>query len=517
MDAHVKQGEVHLQHHKYVEKWKRYWMILYPSSRRGVARLEMTETGSDKPTVVRRQPDRRVIRLADCVSVVRLPPHAEACPRDNMTAFCVETETKRMVLAAERESCEDWVEKICEIAFQVGGGGAQSQGPPMEENQIYVSREDVREFKVTVQQSEAADHCKLQGTYWLEAGTESLVLKELETRKTLMEWPYRLLRRYGRDKLMFSIEAGRRCESGPGTFNFETRQGDEILNLIESAIREQKSLSVPKGHREPNSPLPRRPDSAISLDTFSSVSSDSGESSECVHCESASGTDSTECLSSDAVSPAEPIYSTPIDAVGFSKSVYSERSKATGSAQTVNIKLTNEVGLDEPIYSQPADAVNSQVILRRDQNSTPVKHQQCNPTEPIYSNPVDLVHSASNANQHIYANPADALNQPASSATSHHGNQSEPVYSKVNRLVSPHVGQKSPRPNHITEEPIYSEPEVVTNSRPDEVQQQDQKRDELFPIYSKVNKRPKSPQPQPKSPRCGRQSPEVIYETLGEI
>lgn len=40
---------------------------------------------------------------------------------------------------------------------------------------------------------------------------------------------------------MFSFEAGRRCQSGPGNFTFETKQGNEIFQIVESAIREQKA------------------------------------------------------------------------------------------------------------------------------------------------------------------------------------------------------------------------------------------------------------------------------------
>uniref|UniRef100_H9GF21 IRS-type PTB domain-containing protein n=1 Tax=Anolis carolinensis TaxID=28377 RepID=H9GF21_ANOCA len=40
---------------------------------------------------------------------------------------------------------------------------------------------------------------------------------------------------------MFSFEAGRRCESGPGNFTFETAQGNEIFRLVEAAIQSQKA------------------------------------------------------------------------------------------------------------------------------------------------------------------------------------------------------------------------------------------------------------------------------------
>ncbi|NXF55705.1 DOK1 protein, partial [Oceanites oceanicus] len=108
-------------------------------------------------------------------------------------------------------------------------------------NSIYYSRDEVNAFWVTVQRTEAAERCELHGAYVLKAERDSLVLKDPRTNEILYVWPYRLLRRYGRDKVMFSFEAGRRCDSGPGNFTFETKQGNEIFRLVEASIREQKA------------------------------------------------------------------------------------------------------------------------------------------------------------------------------------------------------------------------------------------------------------------------------------
>lgn len=40
---------------------------------------------------------------------------------------------------------------------------------------------------------------------------------------------------------MFSFEAGRRCPSGPGTFTFQTAQGNDIFQAVETAIQLQKA------------------------------------------------------------------------------------------------------------------------------------------------------------------------------------------------------------------------------------------------------------------------------------
>lgn len=59
----------------------------------------------------------------------------------------------------------------------------------------------VFEFPVTVQQSEASVRCSLQGAYWLQVGEDTLMLKNTESKQKVMEWPYKLLRRYGGDKV----------------------------------------------------------------------------------------------------------------------------------------------------------------------------------------------------------------------------------------------------------------------------------------------------------------------------
>lgn len=59
----------------------------------------------------------------------------------------------------------------------------------------------VNAFWVTVQRTEAAERCELRGAYVLKAERDSLILKDPRTNEILYVWPYRLLRRYGRDKV----------------------------------------------------------------------------------------------------------------------------------------------------------------------------------------------------------------------------------------------------------------------------------------------------------------------------
>lgn len=59
-----------------------------------------------------------------------------------------------------------------------------------------------KEFAVTMRPTEASERCRLRGSYTLRAGETALELwsgPELGTQ--LYEWPYRFLRRFGRDKV----------------------------------------------------------------------------------------------------------------------------------------------------------------------------------------------------------------------------------------------------------------------------------------------------------------------------
>ncbi|XP_031707145.1 docking protein 1b isoform X2 [Anarrhichthys ocellatus] len=258
MDTHVKEGQLFVQHQKFGKKWKKNWFVLYPASQNGIARLEFFDapsggvggaggtsgSGSNEKT---RKLDKKIIRLSECISI--LPAVTESCPKENMAAFCVETNDKTHVFAAEKNVAKDWMDTMCDIAFQGGGGNSTAadsnggaQDLQMAENLIYYSREEVNEFWVSIQRTEASERCGLAGSYWLKAENDTLILKEPKTKRNVLVWPYKLLRRYGRDRVMFSFEAGRRCDSGPGNFTFETKQGNEIFSLVDQAIQSQKVL-----------------------------------------------------------------------------------------------------------------------------------------------------------------------------------------------------------------------------------------------------------------------------------
>nr|XP_020650864.1 docking protein 1 isoform X2 [Pogona vitticeps] len=232
-----------------LQRWKKNWFVLYQASPHGVARLEFFDCKDGAPVadrVATKRLDRKIVRLANCLSIAPAP---DGSSKEGLATFRLETSERTYLFATEPLEAADWVAKLCEAAFphspgrvaQPADGSGEERTLEMATNAIYFSREEVKEFWVTVQKTEASERCKLQGGYVLKASRDSLILAESPSGQPLYTWPYRLLRRYGRDKVMFSFEAGRRCESGPGNFTFETKQGNEIFHVVEAAIHAQKA------------------------------------------------------------------------------------------------------------------------------------------------------------------------------------------------------------------------------------------------------------------------------------
>ncbi|KAM6395707.1 docking protein 2 [Rhynochetos jubatus] len=259
----VKQGVLYLQlQQTFGKKWRKFWGVLYRESSCSTARLELFE-GSVPPAAEKLRKgegSKRLVKLSDCVHVAEASGDA-GCPKETIP-FLLETTDKRYLLAADGTEAADWIQKLCELAFPrsreeqaAGKDGQQSLlgtdgGFSMEENSLYSSRGKAsleQMFEVMVRVTESSERCRLWGRCILRAGEEALELLDLQALEIIYSWPYRFLRRFGRDKVTFSFEAGRRCASGEGNFEFETRQGNEIFQAIESAINMHRS----RGAEEP--------------------------------------------------------------------------------------------------------------------------------------------------------------------------------------------------------------------------------------------------------------------------
>ncbi|KAG7464865.1 hypothetical protein MATL_G00170090 [Megalops atlanticus] len=148
MEIPAKEGMLHLQGVKFGKKtWRRTWAMLFQPSSTGVGRMELYDLrdGGGSPGVIPakqglKRADKRVIRLADCLSINPAPE--EVCPRD-CTAFCLSTTQRNYILAALPG--ENWVAILCQLAFQRNDRNPnpkprpQSEEASMAENELYSS------------------------------------------------------------------------------------------------------------------------------------------------------------------------------------------------------------------------------------------------------------------------------------------------------------------------------------------------------------------------------------------
>ncbi|XP_037531008.1 docking protein 3-like [Nematolebias whitei] len=240
MDVICKEGLLYLQCFKFGKKtWRKVWMVLFKPSSTGVGRLEFC-AASDSTTLTGRQKSTKwkVVRLSDCVSVT--PAAREACPA-GCTAFKLNAKQCHYIFASM--SSQDWTSALCLLAFQRDPGGSDKgdfeggTGLTMEDNDLYSSWKRDRtpppnQYEVMVQSTEASKWCKLAGKYLVSTTTDELVLSDIGTGGVIFCWPYKLLRKFGQVEGGFSIEAGRRCDSGEGVFIFQTQHGPQIFQAI---------------------------------------------------------------------------------------------------------------------------------------------------------------------------------------------------------------------------------------------------------------------------------------------
>lgn len=113
-------------------------------------------------------------------------------------------------------------------------------------------------FDVEAIKTDVSTRCNLSGSYSLLLSKSSISLLNRNRQITYYEWPYRYIRRYGKTANSFTFEAGRKCQSGEGNFQFKTTagQGPEIFDKIAYLVSFIKPI-----HSDASSP--KSPDTRV--------------------------------------------------------------------------------------------------------------------------------------------------------------------------------------------------------------------------------------------------------------
>lgn len=108
---------------------------------------------------------------------------------------------------------------------------------------LFVAEWEAQVFDVGVQEIKTSKRLNLEngGNYKLFVTKDSIDLGDFKGQEIMIRWPLKFIRRYGfHTRNLFMLEAGRRCETGEGCFNFFIdRNQKELKMAIDNAAYDQ--------------------------------------------------------------------------------------------------------------------------------------------------------------------------------------------------------------------------------------------------------------------------------------
>lgn len=233
--------------------WSKKRFALFAKSLQGIQRLE--EVLPDD-----RDPRKIIIPLNECVKIwtpsssmieVSFAPKARTQTRQADTKFetvfyppCDSCLCKQIVTRDGTEhslkvnggddETTDWLFHLQKVAFNI-------MEEKEEENQLYSGfDEEETLFRVKVIASPVKTLLTANAEYLLQLAPDSIVLLPFPSHdgNPIFIWSLRDIRRYGSSAETFTLEAGRRCSSGPGLFSFSTPKGTYLFSLLSSFLRD---------------------------------------------------------------------------------------------------------------------------------------------------------------------------------------------------------------------------------------------------------------------------------------
>ncbi|MEQ2199077.1 hypothetical protein XENOCAPTIV_024212, partial [Xenoophorus captivus] len=300
---------------------------------------------------------------------------------------------------------------FCVFCLCPVGGGDHSPGV-RRHHQIHGDRKmkviRLSELMTVLRLPPNAEACPM-GSYWLQVEQQSLLLRDAK-KKTVMEWPYELLRRYGSDKAYFPLPKIPDMTHMAATMENKLRMQDRRSPVFDDMAKTQEDSSGPsEGAPAPITlmPLPSVPMHDNSFGDKHNSQSDPIYA------------DPKDCVSSVVISkPIKAQYIDPASVLPL-KPPCSQEPDATLPTTSDSNPHPNADVLDS-VYSEVYDKISP------DQNKRPVLQKTAKTAdEPIYSEPVTRTDSECQKTEpkpdpftHLYAQVCKAATLSKNSAVS---------------------------------------------------------------------------------------------------
>lgn len=211
MSQIVKQGYVKFQS-KHLGVWKKRWLVLKSGSANGPVRLEKYKDESTALSAA--GAERRIFDLTQMDDLFRMMdrPHGITISLSDgfeTIQFCAESEM----------DAENWIKAIKEELNPSKRRNDQGRGG--------CGTDMFTVYLMANAKLDARGDCTMQITQ------DSVRLFDpRDNRRELASWPLKGLRRYGVERNMFTLEAGRSCPTGEGVFIFDTEYAEDIYHKV---------------------------------------------------------------------------------------------------------------------------------------------------------------------------------------------------------------------------------------------------------------------------------------------
>ncbi|XP_044738307.1 docking protein 2 [Chrysoperla carnea] len=209
------------------KSWQSKYCLLFNASKLGIERLEVYDHIDDYP----KHPPHKIYTLENCIKI----------SQTDVNIFTVITKTWCQNFGTQNPlELTKWIAAFQSVAFdKIDSSQNQSI---VEDNELY-SSSGAGTFTVLLCQSEASERCGLEPKiYTLVISSTSTKLKDFDTGKTLFTWPHRYIRRYGYRDGKFTFEAGRKCDSGEGSFHLKHENQQEIFRCLSLKMKSMRKM-----------------------------------------------------------------------------------------------------------------------------------------------------------------------------------------------------------------------------------------------------------------------------------
>jgi docking protein 2 len=188
--------------------------MLFSRSSGGIERLEVSDSKTDK--------NPRIVTLENCIKV-----NSELSPQ---LLINVITKSGQIVFQCTNDTELNLSTKLLQTVAFPDHLTPSKRNSIVEYNDLYCSSFSEGKFTCTLITTDITTKNKLeQKIYTLELTSTEIQLRNYDDESVIMaKWPYRYIRKYGYRDGKFTFEAGRKCDTGEGTFKLDHANRTQI-------------------------------------------------------------------------------------------------------------------------------------------------------------------------------------------------------------------------------------------------------------------------------------------------